>query len=87
MDLGRLRIEYGHDGDLIQIYNAVEVCSLVINGQVVDEFRGVVAPRFTLKGSIIKGDKQIQVEAKMGFFNMRLYYDGVLVAKKFMGFG
>ena len=30
---------------------------------------------------------KITVEAKLGFANMRLYYNGHLVAKKFMGFG
>lgn len=87
MELGKLRIEYKLDDNVIQIYNSVDVCSLVINDTVVDEYRGTVAPRFALKGTVTQGEKLIQIEAKMGFFNMRLYCGGVLVAKKFMAFG
>ena len=87
MKLGKLRIEYRQDDNVIQIYNSVSVCSLVINNNVVDEYKGAVAPRFTLKGTIEKEDKVINIEAKMGFFYMRLYYDGILVAKKFMALG
>ena len=87
MELGRLRIEYEKDGDLIQLYNSPKVCSLVINGNVVDEYIGLIAGMFVLKGTIEKEDKTVLVEAKMGLVNMRLFYDGVCVAKKFMGFG
>lgn len=87
MELGKLRIEYKQDGDVVQIYNSPTVCSLVINDEVVAQYNGVVATRFVLAGTIEKGDNSVQIEAKMGFFNMRLYYNGVLVAKKFMAFG
>ncbi len=87
MELGRLRIEYTQNNDLIQIFNSPTVCSLVINNKVVDEYRGVIASRFTLKGMIEKENKIVQIEAKMGFLFMKLFYDGVLVSKKFMGFG
>lgn len=87
MEFGKLRIEYTQGDNIIQIYNSPEVCSLVINNEVVDAYKGLVATRFILKGEIKKEDRTIIVEAKMGFFNMQLYYDGVLVAKKFMGFG
>ena len=87
MDLGRLRIEYTQDNDIIQIFNSPTVCSLVINDKVVDEYSGVIVFRFTLKGTIQKENKTIQIEAKMGFLFMKLFYDGVLVSKKFMGFG
>lgn len=87
MELGKLRIEYIQDNNIIQIYNSPEVCSLVINNEIVDVYKGLVATRFILKGEIKKEDKTIYVEAKMGFFNMRLYYDGVLVVKKFLAFG
>lgn len=87
MELGKLRIEYIRDDNIIQIYNSLEVCSLVINNEVVDAYKGLVATRFVLKGEIKKEDKTIFVEAKMGFFNMRLFYDGALVAKKFLAFG
>lgn len=87
MLLGKLRIEYKQDGNVIQIYNSPTVCSLVINGKVAKQYVGEVATRFVLNGTIEKDDEKIQIEAKMGFFNMRLFYNGVCVAKKFMAFG
>lgn len=87
MELAELKIEYKQDGNVVQIYNSLNVCSLMINGVVVDMYKGVIASRFVLKGSIEKDGNVIPVEAKMGFVNMRLFYNGVLVAKKFMGLG
>ena len=87
MDLGRIRIEYKENNNIIQIYNSPQACSLVINNKVVDQYLGLVATRFCLKGEINTNNELITVEAKMGYFNMRLYYNGRLVAKKFMGLG
>ena len=88
MDLGKIRIEYKENDNVVQIYNSPQACSLVINGKVVDQYLGLVATRFCLKGEIdFSNEPQITVEAKMGFLNMRLYYNGRLVAKKFMGLG
>ena len=87
MDLGRIRIEYKENDNIIQIYNSPQACSLVINNKVVDQYLGLVATRFCLKGEINTMNELITVEAKMGYFNMRLYYNGRLVAKKFMGLG
>lgn len=87
MDLGKLRMEHKEDGNVVQIFNSPNACSLVINDEVVDQYLGLVATRFCLKGEIDSFDEKIIVEAKMGFLNMRLYYKGHLVAKKFMGLG
>ena len=87
MNLGRIRIEYKENDNIIQIYNSPQACSLVINNKVVDQYLGLVATRFCLKGEINTNNELITVEAKMGYFNMRLYYNGRLVAKKFMGLG
>ena len=87
MDLGKIRIEYKENDNIIQIYNSPQVCSLVINNKVVDQYLGLVATRFCLKGEINTNNELITVEAKMGFLNMRLYYNGRLVAKKFMALG
>ncbi|MDE7452982.1 MAG: hypothetical protein K2N22_01075 [Clostridia bacterium] len=87
METGKLKIEYKQDNNVIQIYNSAKVCSLVINGKIADEYRGVVASRFKLKGTIEKENKAVQIVAEMGYFYMRLYYDGILVSKKFMAFG
>ena len=87
MDLGKIRIEYKENDNIIQIYNSPRACSLVINNKVVDQYLGLVATRFCLKGEINTNNELITIEAKMGYFNMRLYYNGRLVAKKFMGLG
>ena len=87
MGLGRLKIEYKEGGNVVQVFNAPEVCSLVINGQVVDRFIGYVASPFTLRGNIDNCGTIIPVEAKMGLLFIRLFYNGELVGKKFMGFG
>ena len=87
MDLGKIRIEYKENDNIIQIYNSPQVCSLVINNKVVDQYLGLVATRFCLKGEINTNNELITVEAIMGYFNMRLYYNGRLVAKKFMALG
>ena len=88
--LGKIRIEYVAQGNVIRIYHSRHVCSLVINGQVFDQHHGVYGTHFCLKGIIgmmKAGGKTIHVEAKMGFFHMRLFCNGQLVAKKFMAFG
>ena len=87
MNLGKLRIKYEKDGNLIQLFNSVKVCSLVINGEIVDQYKGIVAPRFILNGKIALDERTIKVQAKMGFLFMTLFYDNILVKKKFMGFG
>ncbi len=87
MDLGKVRIEYTENGNTIQVYNSPNVCSLVINGKVADQYSSLVASRFSLKGEIDSAGQKLAVEAKMGFFYMRLFCNGGLVAKKFMAFG
>ena len=85
--LGKVKIEYIKDGNVIRIYNSLEVCSLVINGNVVDKYVGFVATPFCIKGKVVTNYKDILVEAKMGHLFIKLYYDGKVVGKKFMGLG
>jgi hypothetical protein len=85
----KIRIEYAVKGNVIRIYDSIHVCSLVINDQIFDQHYGVYGSNFCLKGTIgtmKAGGRPIRVEAKMGFFHMRLYCNGQLVAKKFMAF-
>lgn len=84
---GELKIEYKNGGNVIQIFNSPTVCSLVINGVTVDQYFGMVATRFTLRGYATLNESKIPVEAKMGFLNMHLYYNGKIVAKEFKGLG
>ncbi len=46
MDLGKIRIEYKENDNVVQIYNFPRACSLVINGKVVDQYLGLVAHAF-----------------------------------------
>ena len=85
--LGKIKIEYIEDGNVIRVYNSFDACLLVINDKVVDRHYGIVSDKFELKGKIKVGDKKIPVKAVMGSFNIRLYYNGKMVGKKFMGFG
>lgn len=85
--LGKIKIEYVDGENIIRIYNSPNVCSLVINGKVVDQQFGVVASLFRLNGNMKKEGKTIPVEARMGYLNIRLYVDGKCIGKAFMGFG
>ena len=86
-NLGKLKIQYIDKGNTVQIYNSPELCSLVINGKIVDFYYGLVANKFVLKGEIEVEERIITVEAKMGHLYMKLFCDGKLVCKKFMGLG
>lgn len=85
--LGRLVMEHIEGGNIIQIYNCPQVCSLVINNNVVDRFLGLAAGSFTLHGEIDVDGEIIPIKGKMGGINMRLYCGDKLVAKKFIGLG
>lgn len=85
--LGKIKIEHVDGENVIRIYNSPNVCSLVVNGKVVDQQFGVVASLFCLNGSMKKEGEIIPVEARMGYFNIRLYVDGKCIGKAFMGFG
>ncbi|MBE5887596.1 MAG: hypothetical protein E7283_02030 [Lachnospiraceae bacterium] len=85
--VGDVKLEHRICGNLIQVCNSLELCSLVINNRIVDKYEWIVATRFCLKGTVYCEGREVTVEAKMGFVNMRLYCDGKLVGTKFMGLG
>lgn len=85
--LGKLRIEYEINGNVIRIYHSIHVCSLVINDKIFDQHHGVFATHFCLKGMAKSDGKVVRIVAKMGAFHMCLYCNDKLVAKKFMAFG
>lgn len=87
-DVGRVRMEYVADGNVIQVCSRIGMYSLVINGKAVDRYIGIGGYKYLLSKKIkTENGKRILIEAQMGYVNMRLYYNGKLVAKKFMGFG
>lgn len=85
--IGTLRFEHIEDGHKIQIYNSPAVCSLLIDGEIAEQYYGFVASPFILKGIVNVNGKEIEVKAKMGAFNLKLYYDNKLVGKIFLGLG
>lgn len=85
--LGKIKLEYIVGDNVIRVYNSLSTCSLVINDKVVDEYCGLIGYNFILDGKVKINGRKIPVEAKMGHINIRLYCDGKLVGKKFMGFG
>ena len=89
MELGKLRIDTQYEGNRIQIFNAPNVCSLVINDEITDTFTGLVAGRFQLHGKIQTPDSEKEILVKMSLFTavMRIYCDGTQIAKKWMPFG
>lgn len=84
---GRLKLKYKYKGHLIEIYNSTNVCSLVIDGKVVDEYLGVVGYEFTLFGEVDVMYEKVLIEAKMGYLFIRLYINDQEVKKAFMGLG
>ena len=85
--LGKIKIEYTVNGNVVRVYNSLHMCSLGINDKIVDTYYGFAGGNFCLKGRISSGGKHLRIEARMGFAFMRLYCNGELVAKKFMAFG
>ena len=84
---GRLKLKYKYKGHLIEIYNSTTVCSLVIDGKVVDEYLGVVGYEFILFGEVDVMYEKVLIEAKMGYLFIRLYINDQEVKKAFMGLG
>ena len=85
--IGKKKIEYTVDSNTICVHSSIRVCHLVINDKVVDQRWGVFATNFLLQGKINIDGKKVAVEARKGYVNIRLYYDGNLVATKFVGLG
>lgn len=85
--VGKVRMQYVADGNVIQVCKYIGMCALVVNGKVVDWHPGIGENKYLLFDKWTADGKKYLVEAQMGYVNMRLYYNGKLVAKKFMGFG
>ena len=88
MDFGRLRIDVWYLGNHIQVFNSLKICLLVINGKVVDAFTELVAFTFQMHGQIQtpSGEKTILVKFGISAM-MRVYCDGVQIAKRWLPLG
>ena len=87
--LGKLRIDVEFMGNKIQVFNSPKVCSLVINNEVFDTYKGLAAGIFELHGKIQTPDneeKDVLVEMSI-FAMMRVYCNGIQIAKKWIPFG
>jgi len=85
-DIGKVRVEYILDGNVIRVYNAPVVCSLVINDKIVDQEYGLQSYKFSLKGNLKNGTEIIPVEAKVRYIFIQLYVKGKRVKSGFVGF-
>lgn len=88
LKLGKVKIEYQEYSDTIQVYNSFNLCSLVINGKVYDQFIGVMATKFTLQAKVENSFRQMMdVKVVMDGINLKLYINDKKVAKKFIALG
>lgn len=85
-DIGKVRLEYIFNGNVIRVYNAPVVCSLVINDKIVDQEYGLESYDFRLKGNLQTDREVIPVEARVKGIMIRLYVKGKRVSSKFVGF-
>lgn len=81
MDIGKVRIEYTCYGNLIQVYKSLNVITLKINGEQVDQFIGTGTSDMRLKGIVTNGMREIPVEVTEKFA-LSLRCDEKAVARK-----
>ena len=79
------RIEIEYLGSLIEVYNSASKVSLVINGQIVDEHRGLKWFTIDLYGSIA-GGKRIHLKWRLWSPTLNLYCGDFLIARKWILF-
>jgi len=80
--LGKRRIEYRIGENIIQVYNARQVCSLVINGKIFDT--GPYGKNFCLKGMVQSEGRVFRIQVRLGMATMWLYCNDRAVVKKRM---
>lgn len=85
-DIGKVRLEYILDGNVIRVYNAHVICSLMINDKIVDQEYGLKSYRFNLKGNLKNGTEIIPVEVKVRYVFIHLYVREKRVKSSFVGF-
>lgn len=86
-NLGKLKIKYKTNNKVVKVYILPGMCSLVIDDIVVDKYVGYIFSTFYLQTKINENGRVILIEAIMGEEKLKLYYDGKLVKKRFVGLG
>lgn len=86
--LGKVKIEYKEYSDTIQVYNSLNLCSLVINGKVYDQYIGTIASKFSLHAEVENSFRQvISVKVTMDGAKLKLFINDKKVAEKFIALG
>ena len=87
--LGKLKIVYQVNENQIRVYSAVNSCTLIVNGKIKYIYRNIRGNSMSKKytTTVLDGEKSIDVKFVVGNIFAKLYYDGNLVAKKFIAFG
>lgn len=86
--LGKVKIEYKEYSDTIQVYNSLNLCSLVINGKVYDQYIGAIAAKFTLQTNFENSFRQvINVKVTMDGAKLKLFINDKKVVEKFIALG
>ena len=81
VNLGKIKIEYDLNGNIIRVYNSPKFCTLVINEKILDQYVGFVGYPFCLKGTLILNGEKVLIEAELGHLFLCLYCNGNLLAK------
>ena len=80
--LGKRRIEYRIGENIIHVYDARQVCSLVINGKIFDT--SPYGKNFCLKGMVKSEGRVFRIQVRLGMATMWLYCNDRMVVKKRM---
>lgn len=86
VDLGDVKIQRELYGNSVFVYQSVMACTLVINGEIIDQYRVVFSHDCTLKGKLRVDGKKISIKAKIKGMYLYLYCDNELIETKFIVF-
>ena len=86
LELGNLKFESEIDGNNVCVYLSVEASSLVVNGEIVDQYRTVYSNNCTLKGKLFANGKKVPIKVKINDCYLYLHCDNQLLTQKFIAF-
>lgn len=86
LELGNLKFQSEIHGNNVCVYLSIEASSLVVNGEIFDQYRAVYSNDCTLKGKLCVNGKKILIKAKIKGSYLYLHCDNQLLATKFLAF-
>ena len=86
LELGNLKFQSEIHGNNVCVYLSVEASTLVVNGEIIDQYRSVYSNDCTLKGKLCVNGKKILIKAKIKGGYLYLHCDNQLLATKFLAF-